>query len=167
MDRRLIVAVSLAIILISSWHPLGRATTSEHTPFWMHTFPKNEGVDEVSSPNKLVLAYSDSGIDNIEHISYSASNGTYYLFVEITELNHNPQDFLLLSDLPLTLIEIIPALEIYEVLLTVSIIGIIIVAAIYIVMWYRERHRPPEAEDLPPIEGSDLAEFTNYFHIMR
>jgi hypothetical protein len=37
------------------------------------------------------IAASRSRVDNVEHLSYNASSGTYFLIVEIAIFNHDPQ----------------------------------------------------------------------------
>lgn len=91
--------------------------------------------------NGAELASSWSGLDNVEHISYDASNGTYYLIVEVSAFNHDPQDYVICASSPLTFIEKIRTWELYEILLIVSIVGIIVVAAVYIALWYRDRRK--------------------------
>ena len=88
------------------------------------------------------IASSRSGVDNVEHISYSASNGTYYLIVEVSAFNNDPQDYVICASSPLTFIEKIRTWELYEILLIISIVGIIVVAAVYIGFWYRDRKKP-------------------------
>ncbi|MDD1777340.1 MAG: hypothetical protein LUQ65_04155, partial [Candidatus Helarchaeota archaeon] len=55
--------------------------------------------------NGAEVASSRSGVDNVEHISYYASNGTYYLIVSVPTFNHDPQDYLVCASSPLTFIE--------------------------------------------------------------
>jgi serine protease AprX len=85
------------------------------------------------------IASSKSGVDNVEHISYPASNGTYYLLVEVVDYNHEPQEYVICASSHLTFAGLIHIWSLYEILMIVSIVGIIIVAAVYIVLWLRER----------------------------
>lgn len=59
----------------------------------------------LEAENGTTLASSLSSIDNVEQLSYSATNGTYFLMAEVTQLNHDPQDFAIITSHPLSLVE--------------------------------------------------------------
>jgi subtilisin family serine protease len=124
------------------WNRYG-STNYTHTFYYelsnLNLILKNANGEEIAS--------SRSGVDNVEHISYSASNGTYYLIVEVAAFNHDPQDYVICASSPLTFIEKIRTWELYEILLIISVVGIIVVAAVYIVLWYRDRKKALIAKD--------------------
>jgi len=101
----------------------------------------------LQNANGAEIASSRSGVDNVEHISYSASNGTYYLIVGVATFNHDPQDYVICASSPLTFAGAIYTWDLYEILLIISIVGIIVVAVAYIGLWYRDRRRKPLEPD--------------------
>ena len=90
-----------------------------------------------------ILALSASTKDNVEHISYSASNGTYYFYVDVDAFNHDPQEYVVVSSSPITFIRNIGSLQLMGIMFIISMVGIVVVAIIYTVMWLRERKAKP------------------------
>ncbi|HUX98318.1 MAG TPA: S8 family serine peptidase [Candidatus Deferrimicrobium sp.] len=100
------------------------------------------------------LASSSSSKDNVEHISLFAQNGTYYLIVEVAQFNYNPEEYAVVASSPLTFIQKIRTWELYEILLIISIAGIILVIAAYIILWLRERKAEIKEEPAPELTST-------------
>lgn len=94
------------------------------------------------------VASSTSTIDNIEQISYNASAGLYYLIVEAVDFkNNDAQGYALLSNYPMTFQEKIHTWTILEIIILVSVIGIIVVVLAYVLLWLRDRRsKPPQTK---------------------
>ncbi|TFG06001.1 MAG: hypothetical protein EU536_00225 [Promethearchaeota archaeon] len=112
----------------------------------------------------FVVASSSSSVDNIEQISYNATSGEYFLYVTVVDFSGlQRQEFALLSDSPIILLAKIRTWTLFEIILTVSIVGIIAVAAIYIVLWLRERSAKPIEDSYTPPESAPWPEWSGEY----
>ncbi len=93
----------------------------------------------LTNADGIPLASSTNKVDNVEQISYFAPNGTYYLIVGISTFTHDPQEFVIVSNVSLTLTEKFQTWDLFQILFVVSIVGMVVVGAIYIYYWLRER----------------------------
>ncbi len=99
------------------------------------------------------LALAQNKKDTNEQISYMASNGTYYLIVGVATFNHNPQEFVVTSSVPLNLVAKYQTYDLFEILFALSIIGIAAVCIIYVSLWLRERRDQTDLKDEEKLEG--------------
>ncbi|NVM54592.1 MAG: S8 family serine peptidase [Candidatus Helarchaeota archaeon] len=94
-----------------------------------------------------LISSSTSNIDNVEHISYNASAGTYYLFVEVMDFKNNEeQEYIILSDTSITFVEKIRTWTALEIITLVCVVGIVATIAISVFLWYRSRKTSPKEE---------------------
>ncbi|MFX1298659.1 MAG: S8 family serine peptidase, partial [Promethearchaeota archaeon] len=131
------------------------STNYTHTFYYGLSNINIELKNETGSP----LASSLSLRDNVEQISYTASNGTYYLYINIVSFAHDPQEYVVVSSSPLTFIEKIRTWDLFEILLYVSIGGVIAVAVIYVAVWLRDRRKGKLTEEAPPEADSTWPEW--------
>jgi subtilisin family serine protease len=120
-------------------------TNYTHTRFWA---PANIDLYLTNSAGIPLASAANKG-DNVKQLNYQASNGTYYLFVGISSFTHPFQELVIATSSPLTLVESFKTYDIFQILFGVSIIGIIAVAAIYIVVWLKERKEEAIEEESP------------------
>ncbi len=101
--------------------------------------------------NENTVASATSTVDNVEQIFYNASSGSYYLFVDATDLKHNDEDqrFVVLANAPITFIELIHTWTIIEIIIVISVTGIIIVVLAYILFWLRDRRKRSKEQPVP------------------
>ncbi|MHA1267678.1 MAG: S8 family serine peptidase [Candidatus Helarchaeota archaeon] len=93
------------------------------------------------------VAASTSTVDNVEQIQYNATAGIYYLFVEVVNFNgNNAFSYVLLSNSSITFLEKIYTPTWLDILVIVSIIGIIAIITIYLILWYRDRKKKAKEE---------------------
>jgi hypothetical protein len=98
----------------------------------------------LQTANGTQIASAASAVNNIEQLSYNATAGVYYLFVDVLTFQQNErQTYVLLSDTPLSLVEKIHTWTFFEIIIVVAVVGIIAIIAIYLVLWYRDRNKKP------------------------
>ncbi|NVM27387.1 MAG: S8 family serine peptidase [Candidatus Helarchaeota archaeon] len=113
------------------------------------TFNDLTNIDmRLENAQSYIEAYSTSTVDNIEQISYNASAGLYNLIIEAVDFKRNDaQGYALLSNYPITFQEFIHTWTPTEIIILVSVIGIIVVVLAYILLWLRDRKsKPPQTQ---------------------